>query len=90
MILLLDERDSLYDAYELDLAVTNAREEIKDDLEQNILHGQYSNVTDVIEGINQLKMNVAKSKVTFYCPLMALLDEDEDYYLQHSYAADAP
>ena len=40
MILLLNERDSLYDAYLLDLVVTNAREKIKTDLEQNSLHAK--------------------------------------------------
>ena len=44
MILLLNERDSLYDAYQLDLAVTNAREEIKTDLEQNLLNKKYSSL----------------------------------------------
>ena len=41
MLPLLNERATLYDAYILDLAVTNVREEIKTDLEQNILHDQY-------------------------------------------------
>lgn len=47
MILLLNERDSLYDAYLLDLAVTNAREEIKTDLEQNLMHGQYTTFSEI-------------------------------------------
>lgn len=49
MIQLLNENDTLYDAYLLDLAVTNAREEIKTDLEQNLLYGQYSTFSNVLE-----------------------------------------
>lgn len=80
MILLLNERDSLYDAYLLDLAVTNAREEIKPDLEQNLLYGQYSNFSDVLEDINQMKMNAAETKITFFCPLEATVYDEECYY----------
>ena len=61
MILLLNERDSLYDAYLLDLAVTNAREEIKTDLEQNLLHGQYSTFSEVLDDINQMKIAAAET-----------------------------
>ncbi len=85
MILLLNERNSLYDAYLLDLAVINARDEIKDDLEQNILNGQYANFSEVLEDINEMKMQAASSKLSFYCPLVASLDEGEDYYPASSY-----
>ena len=80
MILLLNERDSLYDAYLLDLAVTNAREEIKPDLEQNLLYGQYSNFSDVLEDINQMKIDAAKTKIIFFCPLEATVYDEEGYY----------
>ena len=80
MILLLNESDSLYDAYLLDLAVTNAREEIKPDLEQNLLYGQYSNFSDVLEDINQMKIDAAKTKITFFCPLEATVYDKEGYY----------
>lgn len=80
MILLLNERDSLYDAYLLDLAVTNAREEIKPDLEQKLLYGQYSTFSDVLEDINQMKMNVAETRITFLCPLEATVYDEEGYY----------
>lgn len=80
MILLLNESDSLYDAYLLDLAVTNAREEIKPDLEQNLLYGQYSNFSDVLEDINQMKIDAAKTKITFFCPLEATVCDEEGCY----------
>ena len=80
MILLLNERDSLYDAYLLDLAVTNAREEIKTDLEQNLLHGQYTTFSEVLDDINQMKIAAAETKLTFFCPLEATIYDDEGYY----------
>ena len=79
MLRLLNESDSLYDAYLLDLAVTNAREEIKTDLEQNLLHGQYSTFSDVLEDINQMKISAAETRLTFYCPLTASINDGEEY-----------
>ena len=80
-ILVLSERDSLYDAYMLDLAVTNARDEIKDELEENLLHGQYLNVEEVLDDINEMKMQAADTRLSFYCPLTASLDDrDGGYY----------
>ena len=80
MILLLNERDCLYDAYLLDLAVTNAREEIKTDLEQNLLHGQYTTFSEVLDDINQMKIAAAETRLTFFCPLEATIYDDEGYY----------
>ena len=80
MILLLNERDSLYDAYLLDLAVTNAREEIKTDLEQNLLYGQYTTFSEVLEDIHQMKIEAAETRVTFFCPLKATIYDDEGDY----------
>ena len=80
MILLLNERVSLYDAYLLDLAVTNAREEIKTDLEQNLLHGQYTTFSEVLDDINQMKIAAAETRLTFFCPLEATIYDDEGYY----------
>lgn len=86
LLLLLNDRNSLYDAYILNLAVTNARSEIKTELEQNILHGQYSGFKDVIKDIDHMKIEAANAKLTFYCPLVASLDEGEDYYpVSHYY-----
>ena len=65
--LLLTERDSLYDAYMLDLTITNAREEIKDELEQNLLHGQYSEKDELLDHINEMKIQAADRRLTFYC-----------------------
>ena len=77
MLLLLGEHDTIYDAYLLDLAVTNSREEIKTDLEQNILHDQYHDFSELLDDINKMKMAAADTRLTFYCPLKANLDEGE-------------
>lgn len=80
MLLLLNERNSLCDAYLLDLAVTNARKEIKADLEQKLLHGQYTHFSDVLVDINRMKAGAAGTRLTFFCPLEASMDEGGDYY----------
>lgn len=77
MLPLFGERDTLYDAYLLDLAVTNAREEIKPELEQNILRGQYQYFSEVLDDINEMKIAASNDRITFYCPLKAFLDEGE-------------
>lgn len=81
MLPLFGERDTLYDAYLLDLAITNAPDEIKTDLEQNILYGQYRCFFEVLDDINEMKIAAADTSLTFYCPLTAFLDkgEGEDY-----------
>ena len=71
----------MYDAYILDLAVTNVREEIKTDLEQNILHDQYRDFSEVLDDINEMKIAIADEKVSFYCPLTAVLDAGD--YEEH-------
>ena len=81
MLPLLNERDTLYDAYILDLAVTNVREEIKTDLEQNILHDQYRDFSEVLDDINEMKIAIADEKVSFYCPWTAVLDAGD--YEEH-------
>ncbi|MCI8471853.1 MAG: hypothetical protein HFE65_01955 [Clostridiales bacterium] len=80
MIRLLNENDTLYDAYLLDLAVTNAREEIQPDLEQKLLLEQYSTFSEVLEDINQMKIDVAETRLTFFCPLEATIYDEEGYY----------
>lgn len=59
MLPLFGERDTLYDAYLLDLAITNAPDEIKTDLEQNILYGQYRCFFEVLDDINEMKIAAA-------------------------------
>lgn len=78
-IRLLTDKNTLYDAYLLNLAITGAREEIRDDLEQNLLYGQYSDFNEVIEDINKMKIDISKANISFYCPLTALLDEHGEY-----------
>ncbi len=88
---LLGEHDTLYDAYLLDLAVTNARGEIRSDLEQNILNDQYRDFSEVLDDINEMKMAAADTRLTFYCPLKASLDEDDGegpYAVSNWYIAD--
>lgn len=78
-IRLLTDRNTLYDVYLLNLAITGAREEIRNDLKQNLLYGQYSDFNGVIEDINRMKIDISEANISFYCPLTALLDERGEY-----------
>ena len=71
LILLFNERHTLTDVNNLDTAVTNAREEIKEELEQNILYGQYQSIDDVYEDIWELTVSAAPVRLSFFCPLSA-------------------
>lgn len=76
---LLTDKNSLYDAYLLNLAIKGAREEIREELEQNILCEQYSDYNKVIKDINRMKIDISEANISFYCPLTALLDERGEY-----------
>lgn len=85
LIHLLNERNSLYDTNMLDFSVTNVRDEIKSELEQNILHGQYASIDNVFDDIEKMKIEMADARLTFYCPLVAHLYTEDDHYQVSSY-----
>ena len=91
MLSLFCENDTLYDAYQLVQAVTNVRAEIRTDLEQNILYDRYSRFSEVLDDIQKMRIELAQTKMTFYCPLTVSLDEGEgedSYIVSNQYIAD--
>ena len=74
--------DTLADANTVAFAVSSAREEILDELEQNIIHNQYPNKEKLFEDIQDMTQAVGPVKLTFYCPLVGQLDDGEcDEYI---------
>ncbi len=75
LVKLLTESDTLEDAWQLEYALTNAREEIKPELEDNLLNEQYQTKEDLYEDIQKLSLSLAPYTLTFYCPLSGGLSE---------------
>lgn len=76
------ENDTLADANTIAFAVSNAREEILDELEQNIIHNQYLTKEALLDGIRDMTQAAGPVKLTFYCPLVGQLDDGEyDEYI---------
>lgn len=91
LIPLLNSRHTLTDLNNLDTAVSGAREEIKAELEQNILYDQYSNPDELYRDIKEMLIAAAPVRISFYCPLTANIHQwDSDvesienaFMLQH-------
>ncbi len=75
---ILTENDDIDDAWLLNDVVTHAREEIKTELEQSLLSGQYRTKEELYEGIRQLKLSISPHLLTFYSPLEGDVDEGTD------------
>ncbi len=74
--------DTLADANTVAFAASTAREEILTDLEQNILHDQYSTKEMLFDDIKAMTQTAGPVKLTFYCPLVGQLDDGEcDEYI---------
>lgn len=77
---LLHDNDCVYDAYLLDYGLTNVREELKENIEQNLLHEQYGNTEELFSDIRRMTISLAPEQVTFYCPIVGSIRYDEDGY----------
>lgn len=77
LLRVLNEENTLADANLLTMVVQNAHEEIRDDIEQNILYDQYTSMNEVIDDIRTMTANTGPVKVTFYCPLVGTIEDDE-------------
>lgn len=82
LIRLFSESHSLKDVEDIVSAVTNANDIIKEELEQQIIHDQYSSPDDLIEDIRQMTYDAGTVSETFYFPLSGQVYEGEydDYY----------
>ena len=91
LLLTLNEKNSIADANMLTLVIGAASEDIKEELEQNILYDQYDSMDEVISGVRQMTQNAGPVKAVFFCPLVGNIDEgDGDMFtVGDSYLADS-
>lgn len=86
----LTEQNTLADANLLSFVVDNANQDIRSELEQNIIGDQYRSMQEIVNAVRQMTYDSGSIKTTFYCPLTGNIYDDEGYespvdnrYLQH-------
>ena len=80
LLALIENNESLYDVCVIDEAVMGVREELRDEIEQNLLYGQYMSVQDLFKDIKEQTKALAPVKMSFYCPLSAYINDPDDEY----------
>ena len=80
LLRLLDDGESLYDLCIIDEGVSHIREELKDEIEQNLLYEQYHTVDELFDDIKAHTKELATSKMSFYCPLTAYINDHDNEY----------
>ena len=91
LLLTLSKDNSLADANLFTYIVQNASEDIKEELEQNILYDQYGSMDEVISAVRQMTQDAGPVKAVFFCPLVGNIDEgDGDMFtVGDTYLADS-
>ena len=91
LLLTLNEKNSIADANMLTFVVLAADTDIKEELEQNVLHDQYGSMDEVISAVRQMTQDAGPVKAVFFCPLIGNIDEgDGDMFtVGDSYLADS-
>ena len=91
LLLTLHEKNTIADANMLTLVIGAASEDIKEELEQNILYDQYDSMDEVINAVRQMTQDAGPVKAVFFCPLVGNIDEgDGDMFtVGDSYLADS-
>ena len=91
LLLTLNEKNTIADANMLTNVIQAASEDIKEELEQNILYDQYDSMNDVINAVRQMTQDAGPVKAVFFCPLVGNIDEgDGDMFtVGDSYLADS-
>ena len=77
LIKLLGDNDQLYDVALLDNVLKNVPDEFKDEIERNVLNEQYQNTDELYEGLKNCQKRMASETLTFYCPLIASVQDEE-------------
>ena len=86
LLRILPDSDSLYDVRVTDESVSGVREELRDDLEANLVNEQYSGTEEMYVDIKEMMKSLAGTKMSFFCPLTGnLSDHDGDYYETDAY-----
>ena len=91
LLLTLNEKNSIVEANMLTLVVGAASEDIKEELEQNILYDQYSSMDEVVAAVRQMTQDAGPVKAVFFCPLVGNIDEGDGnmFTVGDSYLADS-
>ncbi len=91
LLLTLNEKNTIADANMLTLVIGAASDDIKEELEQNILYDQYGSMDEVISAVRQMTQDAGPVKAVFFCPLVGNIDEgDGDMFtVGDSYLADS-
>ena len=91
LLLTLHEKNTIADANMLTLVIGSASEDIKEELEQNVLYDQYDSMDEVISAVRQMTQDAGPVKAVFFCPLIGNIDEgDGDMFtVGDSYLADS-
>ena len=77
LLLTLNEKNTIADANMLTLVIGAASEDIKEELEQNILYDQYGSMDEVISAVRQMTQDAGPVKAVFFCPLIGNIDEGD-------------
>ena len=77
--LIFTENDTIFDVNKTLQILENSIEEIRDDLEMNIVHDQYDTPAELIGDIERMTDEVGRFTETFYFPLVGNMDEDDGY-----------
>ena len=77
--LIFTENDTIFDVNKTLQILENSIEEIRDDLEMNIVHDQYDTPAELIGDIERMTDEVGRFTETFYFPLIGNMDEDDGY-----------
>ena len=81
LIRIFKESDTLANANITAHMVMTANDHIKTELEQNIIHDQYSSPKELLQDIKEMTDAVGRYEKTFYCPLtLQIPDEDGELY----------
>ena len=91
LLLTLNEKNTIADTNMLTFVVLAADTDIKEKLEQNVLHDQYGSMDEVISAVRQMTQDAGPVKAVFFCPLVGNIDEgDGDMFtVGDSYLADS-
>ena len=82
LLRLLDAKTTLYEAHLFDESVSRVHDDIKEDVEQNVVNEQYDTQEELYEDIKEMTKALAGTKISLYCPLLIKLHDHEmgDYY----------
>ena len=75
---LFTQENSLAQANRCAHLLKNALEDIREELEQNLLYGQYSSPQELMTAINEMTESLVGVTVNYYCPLTIQITDPEE------------